>query len=86
VSILIWIALGLVGGMAAGWLLGLRGRPLLGDAVVGMLGAVIGGFIAAVLLGLDVVDIDYISVLIAAMGAALLILILHSLPAIDVFE
>jgi uncharacterized membrane protein YeaQ/YmgE (transglycosylase-associated protein family) len=86
VSVLLWVALGLLGGLVAGWLLGLRGRPLLGDAVVGVLGAVIGGFMAAVLLGLDVADIDYTSVLVAAIGAAVLILILHSLPPVDVFE
>jgi uncharacterized membrane protein YeaQ/YmgE (transglycosylase-associated protein family) len=86
VSILVWIALGLVGGVAAGWFLGWRGRQLLGDAVVGVLGAVIGGFLAAVLLGLDIADIDWTSVLVAAFGAALLILVLHSLPVADVFE
>jgi uncharacterized membrane protein YeaQ/YmgE (transglycosylase-associated protein family) len=86
VSVLVWIALGLLGGLAAGWFLGWRGRLLLGDAVVGVLGALIGGFMAAVLLGLDVADIDGTSILVAAFGTALLILILHSLPATDVFE
>jgi uncharacterized membrane protein YeaQ/YmgE (transglycosylase-associated protein family) len=86
VSILAWIALGVFGGLVAGWLLRARGRALLSDAVVGVLGAVIGGFMAAVLLGLDVADVDGTSVLVAAMGAALLILVLHSLPANDVFE
>jgi uncharacterized membrane protein YeaQ/YmgE (transglycosylase-associated protein family) len=85
-SVLAWIALGLVGGLAAGWLLGWRGRLLLGDAAVGVLGAVIGGFMAAVLLGLDVADIDGTSILVAAFGAALLILVLHALPVTDVFE
>jgi uncharacterized membrane protein YeaQ/YmgE (transglycosylase-associated protein family) len=86
VSILVWIALGLVGGLVCGWLLRSRGRALLGDVAAGVLGAVIGGFLAAVLLGLDVLDVDGTSVLVAALGAALLILILHSLPSVDVFE
>ena len=97
-SVLVWIALGLVGGAVAGWLLPAmgsapagavgpgRGRAVLSDAVVGVLGAVLGGFMAAVLLGLDVADVDGTSVLVAALGAALLILILHALPATDVFE
>lgn len=85
-SILVWIALGLVGGLVCGWLLRSRGRALLGDVAAGVLGAVIGGFIAAVLLGLDILDIDGTSVLVAALGAALLILIVHSLPSVDVFE
>ena len=85
-SILVWIALGLVGGAAAGWLLRARGRALLSDAVVGVLGATLGGFLASVLLGLDVADFDMTSVLVAALGAGLLILLLHTLPTADVFE
>jgi uncharacterized membrane protein YeaQ/YmgE (transglycosylase-associated protein family) len=86
VSILAWIGLGLLGGLACGWFLRSRGRALLGDVAVGVLGAIIGGFVAAVLLGLDVADLDGTSILVAAMGAALLILILHTLPTVDVFE
>jgi uncharacterized membrane protein YeaQ/YmgE (transglycosylase-associated protein family) len=86
VSVLAWIALGLLGGAATGWLMRLRGRALLSDAVVGVLGALLGGFMAAVLLGLDIADIDGTSVLVAAVGACLLIVVLHALPAADVFE
>ena len=86
VSILAWIALGLMGGAVVGWVWGLRGRGLLADAVVGVLGAVLGGFLASVLLGLDIAGLDVTSILVAAVGAVLLILILHALPATDVFE
>jgi uncharacterized membrane protein YeaQ/YmgE (transglycosylase-associated protein family) len=86
VSILAWIGLGLVGGAVVGWLWGLRGRALLADGVVGVLGAVLGGFLASVLLGLDIAGLDGTSILVAAVGAGLLILILHALPATDVFE
>ena len=85
-SIVAWIALGLVGGTVAGWLWGLRGRALLSDAVVGVIGAVLGGFIAAALLGLDIADFDGTSVLVAAIGAGLLILVVNTLPAIDIYE
>jgi uncharacterized membrane protein YeaQ/YmgE (transglycosylase-associated protein family) len=85
-SVLAWIALGALGGLAAGWFLRARGRALLSDLAVGVLGAMAGGFLASVLLGLDVADLDPTSILVAAMGAALLILILHSLPRVDVFE
>jgi uncharacterized membrane protein YeaQ/YmgE (transglycosylase-associated protein family) len=86
VSVLVWIALGVVGGLVGGWFLRARGRALLGDVAVGVVGAILGGFSAAVLLGLDVADFEPTSVLVAAMGAALLLLVLHSLPAVDVFE
>ena len=85
-SSLAWIALGLLGGAIVAWLWGLRGRALLADAVVGVLGAVLGGFLASVLLGLDIAGLDVTSLLVAAVGAALLILILHALPPTDVFE
>jgi uncharacterized membrane protein YeaQ/YmgE (transglycosylase-associated protein family) len=86
VSVLAWIALGLIGGAVAGYLLGRRGRPLLSYAAAGVLGAILGGFIASALLGLDISGIDGTSVLVAALGAALLIAMLHALPAADVFE
>jgi uncharacterized membrane protein YeaQ/YmgE (transglycosylase-associated protein family) len=86
VSILVWIALGLVGGLVAGWLWGSRERMLLGDAVVGVLGAILGGFMASVLLGLDIAGFDVTSVAMAAVGAGLLILLLHTLGATEIFE
>jgi uncharacterized membrane protein YeaQ/YmgE (transglycosylase-associated protein family) len=86
VSILAWIALGLVGGGLAGWLWGLRRSALLGYAVVGVLGAIVGGFMASVMLGLDISGFDLTSVLVAAFGAAILIVILHALPPTEVFE
>jgi uncharacterized membrane protein YeaQ/YmgE (transglycosylase-associated protein family) len=86
VSIVAWVVLGLVGGAIAGWLLGDRARALLGDVVVGVLGAILGGFMASVLLGLDIAAFDVTSVLVAAVGAAILILILHALPATEVFD
>jgi uncharacterized membrane protein YeaQ/YmgE (transglycosylase-associated protein family) len=85
VSIIAWIVLGLVGGAVVGWLWGRRGRMLLGDIVVAVLGAILGGFMASVLLGLDVTQIEGVSLGVAALGAAILIAILHALPAADIF-
>jgi uncharacterized membrane protein YeaQ/YmgE (transglycosylase-associated protein family) len=86
VSVVVWILLGLVGGAVAGWLWRQRGRALLGDAVVGTLGAVLGGFIATVQLGLDIAGINLTSVMVAAVGAAIMIVILHALPPTEVFD
>jgi uncharacterized membrane protein YeaQ/YmgE (transglycosylase-associated protein family) len=85
-SILAWFALGLVGGAIAGWAFGDRGRVLLGDITVGLLGAFLGGFMASVTLGLNVAELDFMSLLAAGVGGALLILILHALPATEVFD
>jgi uncharacterized membrane protein YeaQ/YmgE (transglycosylase-associated protein family) len=86
VSILAWIALGLVGGAIAGYLLGQRGRLLMASVVVATLGAILGGFMAAVMLGLDISGLDFTSLLVAAAGAALLLLVLRALPPTDVFD
>jgi uncharacterized membrane protein YeaQ/YmgE (transglycosylase-associated protein family) len=86
VSVLAWIALGLLGGLGCGWLLRTRGRALLGDVAVGVVGAILGGFIAAVLLGLDVADLEWTSIAVAGLGAALLLLVLHALPSVEVFD
>lgn len=86
VSILVWIALGLGAGAVVGWLRRRRGRQLLGDLAVGVLGAMLGGFMASVTLGLDIADLNWTSVLVAAVGAAILILILNALPANEIYE
>lgn len=85
-SIIAWIALGLIGGLLVGWLAGARGRSLLADLAAGCVGAVLGGFLAAVMLGLDVADLDLTSLLVAAVSAAVLLIILHTLPPTEVFN
>jgi uncharacterized membrane protein YeaQ/YmgE (transglycosylase-associated protein family) len=85
-SIVAWICLGLVGGAVVGFLTGGRGRELLSCAVVGVIGAVIGGFMAAVMLGLDISGIDGTTVLVAGVAALALILFERAIPATDVFE
>jgi len=86
VSILAWIILGLFGGASVGWLRHRHGRLLLGDMVVGVLGAILGGFMASVTLGLDISGIDWTSCLVAAVGAALLIAILNTLSPTEIYE
>ena len=85
-SIVAWIVLGLVGGVVVGWLSGARKRDLLASVVVGVLGAIIGGFMASVLLGLDITSIDGTTVLVAALGALVLILFQRVIPATQVFD
>ena len=85
-SIVAWLGLGLLGGAVVGWLCGLRGRGLLGDVAAGVLGAVLGGALASILLGLDITVLDGTTVLVAAVGAAILLVILHALPPTSVYD
>ena len=88
-SVVAWIVLGLVGGATAEVLFpsGAAGeRGLVPSLVVGVLGAVIGGFLAAVLLGVDITGLDFTTMLVAALGALSLILILRAMPDTDLYE
>ena len=72
-GILTWIVLGLV----AGWLAGqfMRGGyGLVGDIVLGIVGAIVGGFLSGLILGRDMVTgFNLESVLVAVLGAVVLI-------------
>jgi uncharacterized membrane protein YeaQ/YmgE (transglycosylase-associated protein family) len=74
-GILTWIVLGLV----AGWLAGqfMRGGyGLIGDIVLGIVGAIVGGFISGAILGRDMVTgFNLESVVVAFLGAVALIAI-----------
>jgi hypothetical protein len=85
-SVFAWILLGLVGGGLLGWFSGARGRALLASSVVSMLGAIIGGFLAAVLLGLDISILDFTTLLVAGIGALALFAFQRAIPAMEVFE
>jgi uncharacterized membrane protein YeaQ/YmgE (transglycosylase-associated protein family) len=72
-GILTWIVLGLV----AGWLAGqfMRGGyGLVGDIVLGIIGAIVGGFLTGLVLGRDMVTgFNLESVVVAFLGAVVLI-------------
>jgi uncharacterized membrane protein YeaQ/YmgE (transglycosylase-associated protein family) len=85
-SIIAWIVLGLAAGLLAGLALGGGSRMVVASAVVGTLGAVLGGFIASVLLGLDVVQIDPTGLVLAFVGALVLIGMLRAVPDAQTFE
>lgn len=78
-TILIWILVGLVAGFLASHLALGRGLGLFGDTIVGIIGAFIGGFLAAVFhISIAVVGHPIIStIVIAFIGAALLLLVVR---------
>ena len=71
-GILSWLILGLVAGLIAGYLMK-GGYGLIGDIILGILGAIVGGFLSGMLLGIDVTGFNLTSLIIAVVGACLLI-------------
>ena len=71
-----WVLLGLVAGWLAGLVTGRRGRGCITTTVIGIFGAFVGGAIANVA-GYDgrITDLSLRSVLIAALGSALLLVL-----------
>lgn len=80
-SILVWLVVGLIAGWLAGVVMKGGGFGILGDIVVGILGALIGGFLASVLLGGDyVTGLNLPTILVSFFGAVVLIAILRMIP------
>jgi uncharacterized membrane protein YeaQ/YmgE (transglycosylase-associated protein family) len=78
-TVLIWILVGLVAGFFASHLALGHGLGLFGDIIVGILGAVVGGFLAAVFhFSIVIVGHPIISAMVIAfIGAAILLLVVR---------
>jgi uncharacterized membrane protein YeaQ/YmgE (transglycosylase-associated protein family) len=74
-SIIAWIVLGLIAGWLAGVLVRGQGYGVVGDIILGIVGALVGGWITSVLLGVDVSGFNLQSLLIAVLGAIVIIVI-----------
>lgn len=75
-GLIAWLVIGAVAGWLAGLLVKGGGFGLLGDIVVGIIGAFIGGWLAGVL-HIQVGGGWMSSIITAALGAALLLMILR---------
>jgi uncharacterized membrane protein YeaQ/YmgE (transglycosylase-associated protein family) len=78
-SIVAWILLGLIAGWLAGQFMRGGGYGIIGDIVLGIIGAVVGGFLSGMLLGIDVTGFNVPSVIIAFVGAVIVIAIARML-------
>ena len=75
-SIIAWIVLGLIAGWLAGQIMRGSGYGIIGDIVLGVLGAIVGGWLTGVLLHQDMVNgFNIESVIVAVVGAVILIAI-----------
>jgi len=80
-GVLSWIVVGLIAGWLASVVMRGGGYGLIGDIIVGIVGALLGGFLAAQLLGIPnaVNGINVTSILVAFVGAVILIALLRAL-------
>jgi len=76
-NVLWWLLVGLVAGFLASRVMRGGGYGLVGDIVVGLIGAVIGGWVAG-LLGIGGSSSLIVSIIIAFVGACILLAILHA--------
>jgi uncharacterized membrane protein YeaQ/YmgE (transglycosylase-associated protein family) len=75
-GILSWIVLGLVAGWLAGQFMKGGGYGLIGDIVLGIVGAIVGGFLTGLVLGRDMISgFNIESLIVAFIGAIILIAI-----------
>ena len=74
-SIIAWIVLGLIAGFIASKLVNHTGSGMLMDIVLGIVGAVVGGYISTALGMGGVTGFNLYSILIAALGAVVVLLV-----------
>ena len=72
-SIIIWLLLGLVAGWIANMIMSSGRGGLIADILTGIVGAFVGGFLSSLLLGIDVTGFNLTSILIAIVGAIIVI-------------
>lgn len=81
-GILSWIIVGLIAGWLAGMVMKGGGYGVLGDIIVGIIGALVGGFLAGALfnVGDPLSGINVTTLVVAFLGAVLTIAIVRALP------
>jgi uncharacterized membrane protein YeaQ/YmgE (transglycosylase-associated protein family) len=79
-GILAWLVVGLIAGWLASRVMRGGGYGLIGDIIVGIVGALIGGFLATTFLKMPnpVSGINVTSILVAFVGAVILLAILRA--------
>jgi uncharacterized membrane protein YeaQ/YmgE (transglycosylase-associated protein family) len=79
VSLLVWAIVGLIAGWLAGQVVRGGGYGVVGNIIVGLIGAMIGGFLAQALFGVDpTTGLDISTIITATIGAVLFVILLNA--------
>lgn len=78
-SILAWIVLGLIAGFVASKIINKRGEGLLLDILLGIIGALVGGWLFHIFGAAGVTGLNLYSLLVAVVGAVVVLVIYHAL-------
>ncbi len=80
-GLLAWIIIGLIAGWLAGLVMKGSGYGALGDIILGIVGAIVGGFLASAIFGIPnaVNGFNLTSLVVAFIGAVVLVAIVRAL-------
>ena len=83
-SIIAWIVLGAIAGYLAGFLVkGDEGLGVIGHVVLGIVGALVGGFLAGALFNSDPINgaLDISSIVVATIGAVVTVVVVNAVTS-----
>ena len=78
-SFLAWIVLGLIAGFIGSKVVNKSGEGFFLDIILGIVGAVVGGWVFSLVGGHGVNGVNLYSIVVAAIGAILVLMIYHAL-------
>ncbi len=74
-SIIAWLVVGLLAGWIANMIMSSGRGGIVADLLLGIVGAFVGGFIGSLLFGADVSGINFTSIILAVIGAIVVVAI-----------
>ena len=74
-SIIAWLVVGLLAGWIANMIMSSGRGGIVADLLLGVVGAFVGGFIGSLLFGADVSGINFTSIILAVLGAIVVVAI-----------
>jgi len=81
-SFLAWIVLGLISGFVASKIVTKSGSGAVMDVLLGIVGAVVGGWLFNTIGHLGVTGVNLYSILVAVVGAVIVLIIYHALVGV----